>query len=72
MTQSDAYRVIRRHARRRRHDEDRESFVSDDRHHGLLEERGALEKVAAMANHASALTPHLHDRRRDVLSLDEV
>jgi len=32
----------------------------------------ALEKVAAMANHASTRTTQLYDRRRDEVSLDEV
>jgi hypothetical protein len=31
-----------------------------------------LEKVAAMATHASTRTTQLYDRRRDEMSLDEV
>jgi len=37
-----------------------------------LKTGGALEKAAAMANHASTRTTQLYDRRRDELSLDEV
>ena len=37
-----------------------------------LKNGGTLEKAAAMANHASARTTQLYDRRRDELSLDEV
>ena len=37
-----------------------------------LKNGGALEKAAAMANHASTRTTQLYDRRRDELSLDEV
>ena len=33
---------------------------------------GTLESAAAMANHASARTTQLYDRRRDEISLDEV
>jgi hypothetical protein len=33
---------------------------------------GALEKVAAMANHASTCTTRLYDRRSDEVGLDEV
>jgi hypothetical protein len=33
---------------------------------------GALEKAAAMANHASRRTTQLYDRRRDEVSLAEV
>jgi hypothetical protein len=36
------------------------------------ENGGALEKTAAMANHASTRTTQLYDSRRDELSLDEV
>jgi L-aminopeptidase/D-esterase-like protein len=37
-----------------------------------LKNGGTLEKVAAMANHASTRTTQLYDRRRDEVSLDEV
>jgi hypothetical protein len=37
-----------------------------------LKNGGALEKAAAMANHASMRTTQLYDRRRDEVSLDEV
>jgi hypothetical protein len=37
-----------------------------------LKNGGTLEKTAAMANHASARTTQLYDRRRDEVSLDEV
>jgi hypothetical protein len=37
-----------------------------------LKNGGTLEKVAAMANHASRRTTQLYDRRRDEVSLDEV
>jgi site-specific recombinase XerD len=37
-----------------------------------LKNGGALEKAAAMANHASTRTTQLYDRRRDEVSLDEV
>ena len=33
---------------------------------------GTLEKAAAVANHASARTTQLYDRRRDEVSLDEL
>jgi hypothetical protein len=33
---------------------------------------GALERAAAMANHASTRTTQLCDRRREEMSLDEV
>ncbi len=37
-----------------------------------LKNGGTLEKAAAMANHASARTTQLYDRRREELTLDEV
>jgi integrase len=37
-----------------------------------LKNRGTLEKVAVIANHASTRTTQLYDRRRDEVSLDEV
>jgi site-specific recombinase XerD len=37
-----------------------------------LKNGGTLENAAAMANHASARTTQLYDRRRDDVSLDEV
>ena len=37
-----------------------------------LKNGGTLEKVAAMANHASTRTTQLYGRRRDEMSLDEV
>jgi integrase len=37
-----------------------------------LKNAGRLEKAAHMANHASTRTTQLYDRRRKVLSLDEV
>jgi site-specific recombinase XerD len=37
-----------------------------------LKNGGALEKAAAMANHASTRTTQLYDRRREELTLDEV
>jgi integrase len=37
-----------------------------------LKNGGALEKAAAMANHASTHTTQLYDRRRDAVNLDEV
>ena len=37
-----------------------------------LKNGDTLEKAAAMANHASARTTRLYDRRRDEVSLDEV
>jgi integrase len=37
-----------------------------------LKNGGTLEKAAAMANHASARTTQLYDRRHDEMSLDEV
>jgi site-specific recombinase XerD len=37
-----------------------------------LKNGGTLEKAAAMANHASTRTTQLYDRRREVLTLDEV
>ena len=37
-----------------------------------LKNGGTLEKAATMANHASARTTQLYDRRRDELSLDEM
>jgi len=43
-----------------------------NRDHRLSQERGTLEKAAAMANHASTRTIQLYDRRRDEVSLDEV
>ena len=37
-----------------------------------LKNGGTLEKVAAIAHHASTRTTQLYDRRRDEVSLDEV
>ena len=37
-----------------------------------LKNGGALENVAAMANHASTRTTQLYDRRSDAISLDQV
>ena len=37
-----------------------------------LKNGGALEKAAAMANHASTRTTQLYDQRQDEMSLDEV
>src|SRR5215469_13082719 len=37
-----------------------------------LKNGGTLEKDAAIANHASARTTQLYDRRREEVSLDEV
>jgi hypothetical protein len=37
-----------------------------------LKNGGALEKAAAMANHASTRTMQLYDRQRDEVSLDEI
>jgi hypothetical protein len=71
MTQSGAYRMIGRRARRRRRCEDRQSFVSADRVTACLKNGGVLEN-AAMANHAPTRTTQLYDRRRDELTLDEV
>jgi len=53
-------------AARRHRDEDRQPHLPGDGDHGTL------EKAAAIANHASARTTQLYDRRRDDVSLDEV
>jgi hypothetical protein len=37
-----------------------------------MENGGALENAAAMANHASIRTTQLYDRRREEINLDEV
>jgi integrase/recombinase XerC len=37
-----------------------------------LKNGGTLEKAASMANHASARTTELYDRRSDEVTLDEV
>jgi integrase/recombinase XerC len=37
-----------------------------------LKNGGALERAAAMANHASTRTTQLYDRRGDKITLDEV
>jgi hypothetical protein len=43
-----------------------------DGDHRLSQERGTLEKAAAIANHASTRTTQLYNRGRDEVSLDEV
>ena len=43
-----------------------------DRHHGVLRNGGKLEVAQQMANHESARTTGLYDRRNDQVSLDEV
>lgn len=73
MTQADAYRMIRRHAVRA-------GIVTKVGNHSFratgitqyLKNGGKLEIAQQMANHESARTTGLYDRRDDELSLDEI
>lgn len=72
MTQPDAYRMIRRGARRA-------GIETQIGNHSLratgitdyLRNQGTLEHAQAMANHSSPRTTKLYDRRDDELTLDE-
>ena len=73
MNRTDVYRMIQRRAR----DAGIETKIGchSFRATGItnyLEHDGTLEKAQAMANHESARTTKLYDRRDDKLSLDEV
>jgi len=73
MSQSDAYRVVRRRARVA--GVGRKIGNHSFRATGItayLKNGGVLEKAAAMADHASTRTTQLYGRRRDELSLDDV
>jgi site-specific recombinase XerD len=73
MTQSDAYRVIRRRALAA-------GIATKIGNHSFratgittyLKNGGVLEKAATMANHASTRTTQLYDRRSADVNLDEV
>ena len=72
MGQSDAYRMIQRHARAA-------GIETKIGNHSLratgitdyLKSAGTLEHAQAMANHSSPRTTKLYDRRADEVSLDE-
>lgn len=72
MTQPDAYRMIRRRARRA-------GIKTQIGNHSLratgitdyLKNQGTLENAQVMANHSSPRTTKLYDRRNDETSLDE-
>jgi integrase/recombinase XerD len=72
MGQSDAYRMIKRHARAA-------GIETKIGNHSLratgitdyLKSAGTLEHAQAMANHSSPRTTKLYDRRADEVSLDE-
>jgi len=73
MSTADAYRMVRRRAK------DAGILTKIGCHTfratgitNYLENGGTLEKAQAMANHESARTTKLYDRRDDRLSLDEV
>jgi site-specific recombinase XerD len=73
MTRRDVYRMVRRRAR----DAGVETAIGCHtfRATGItnyLEHGGTLEKAQQLANHESARTTKLYDRRNDRLSLDEV
>jgi integrase/recombinase XerD len=72
MTQPDAYRMIRRRARRAGiktligNHSLRATGITD-----YLKNQGTLENAQVMANHSSPRTTKLYDRRSDETSLDE-
>ena len=73
MSQADVYRMIRRHAKATalRTEIGCHSFRAT----GITEylrNGGKLEVAQQMANHESARTTGLYDRRNDQISLDEV
>ena len=73
MLQSDVWRMIRRRAAARRHqDRDRLPQFRATGITAYLKNGGKLEVAQQMAAHESARTTGLYDRRSDEISLDEV
>ena len=69
MTQPDAWRMIRRRARRRRHScADRQPHLPATGITAYLANGGALEHAQAMAAHESPRTTKLYDRTKERLT----